>query len=212
MIPTDQQDPEGVAGSEPENQPKGNQEPRMVPLGELVEVRQENRALQERLAKLEAKLAGSQDTSSKQASPKAPPDDDLRATVAQIAAKERVRELVGELGLFDSTQGASVAAVLAKMPDLSPVEALQIAASREPDKFKDREQGTGRPPAMLRPSPGANPPPKQDTGFKERLEYTRKIAQHDKRRHREYANNLQGKFLAEALGWEHQLLPIPKQE
>jgi hypothetical protein len=210
MIPTDQDNPEGDAGSEPENQPKGNQEPRMVPLGELVEVRQENRALQERLAKLEAKLAGSQDTS-KQASPKAPPDDDLRATVAQIAAKERVRELVGELGLADSTQGASVAAVLARMPDLSPVEALQIAASREPDKFKDREQGTGRPPASLRPSAGASPPARQGSDFKDRIEYTRKIAQEDKRRHREYANNAVGHFLAKAMDWDHQLLPIPKK-
>ena len=188
----------------PATEPK---EAKSVPLGEHIELRKELRSATDRLADLEKRLALSEKPE-KPATTHAV-DGDLGTVVKEIQRKERIRELAAELGLGDRKQGEAVVDLLSKMPDLTPKEALDLAANRNPDLFKDR----GEPGfqagihGSMRPTPGTQPEP-QVSDYSARQAHIAKTA--DKVAKTQMWNNWVGSFAAKAVGRPHQLIKIPK--
>lgn len=184
---------------------------RMVPLGELVELRQELRMLKEQLA--QTKTGGaSADTPEKPKMPQPQPAE-LFEAVKDLQRRERMRSLAAELGLDSEKQVAEVAKILDANPGLNPVEAKSIASVRSPDVFSE-VASNGYDPAVhssMRPrSAGAQvEPPKSD--FKDRLAYVGETIKKNKSHGIRAFNNLVGSFAAKAVGRQHDLLPIPKK-
>lgn len=203
-------EPEGKSGSSPEKKPEG--EPKAVPLGEFIELRQELRETKARLAALEGPAPTEKAKDS--AAPRTPTGiDDLSKEVQRLANEQRVRGLVEELSLRNQKQGAAIAKLLTDMPGLTPAEAHKIAATRDPEAFKDGEVAEGAKAQFgsLTPRPGSSPEPVKEAGIKEHLAYAASLKATNNREARARGNNLAGHFLAEALGWEHKLTPVPKQ-
>jgi hypothetical protein len=209
----EEDDAEGADGALPSENTEAKKEPKTVPLGELIEQRQKSRELSEKVAKLEEALAKLSKQPEKAATPNAAgQESDIVQTVKELQRNQQIAATQESLGV-NRKQAQIIADLLSKHADLAPEEALTIAAMRNPDDFKDR--GAPNPAkaefGSLVPKPGSQPPQQQVSDWKQRLDYVRQVASVDKRRHHEYANNLAGKFLAKALGWEHHDLPLPKQ-
>lgn len=197
-------------GSSPGQQAEAQKDTRQVPLDALAEARQKARSAEDKAAALEAELARLKTPGSSAAAQLPPEVSQLALQLAEIQAKERLREMTVELGLADTKQADAVAKILAKNSELTPAEALEIAAKRAPDVFKDRGQ-PGFDPRIhgsLRPSTGSTSEPKK-SDFKSRLDFVKKQTGTDKAR---YTNNLVGGFAAKAMGWDqyHRKLPIPQ--
>jgi hypothetical protein len=141
------------------------------------------------------------------------PDDDRLPTdgLARIEKIERDLALgaIGrDLGLTSEQAGAVYD--LSRRADLDPAEALGVLRMRDPEKFGGTVASAPTYGGLRAGAAPRSKPPESD--WKERLAYTRQLAAVDKRRHGEYANNLAGKFLAKALGWEHHALPLPPND
>lgn len=210
MTSTSQDPAEGAAGSSPaEKTPEATKEARQVPLEALAEARQKARAAEENAARLEAELARLKNTQAPAAAAHPQSEiDKLSKQLQAIQQKERVRELTVELGLVDDKQAAFVAELQGKYSDLSPTEALELAARRNPELFKERGQ-PGYDPRIhgsTRPHAGAAPQP-QESDYKKRLATIRKSTGSDKNK---LLNNLIGGMAAKSLGWgkDHKKLPI----
>lgn len=212
MDPTDQDETPKDPSASLDTKPEGHQEQQTVPLGELVKERQAKRAaldeaaaLKAKIEAIEAKLTGTTPA------PKANVDEELRADIERIKTRDRIRDLERELQLGDEKQAEEVAAFLDKAPTLTAHEALAILAKRDPEKFAAPSASQGRPAhGQLVPRPGSQPEPRDESDFQERLEFTANLAAKDKRAHRKYADNMVGAMMAEAMGWDHRKLPIPK--
>lgn len=214
MTSTGQEDPaEGQDGLEPTtNKPEAQTEPRTVPVAAIAEQRQKTRDANERIAALEAELARIKESKGQAAPQKSGEvEEDLRATVMELKRAERTRGLVAELGLGSSAQADTVAKIIDSNPGLTPVEALDIAARRDPEGFKDRGQA-GFDPSIhgsLRPTKGSQPstePPKSD--LKKRFEYSDSLTVNKQKN--AVRNNAIGHFAAQAIGFkEHQLIKLP---
>lgn len=211
MTTTSQSESAGSDGTLPPDTKPAAKEPNGVPVGEHVETRQKLRDALDKVAALEAKLAQSEKPSVP-ATPKAKTGDD-QPNLQQIADRLRADDLADELGL-NRKQATAVADLMKKMPDATPAEALAIMAMRDPEGFKERGQQNGAQAQFgsLRPRPGAQPEPQAKTSdWKDRIAHTQSLLGKDKRQHAAYANNMAGKLLAKAMGWEHQDLPLPKK-
>ena len=196
----------GDASSEPAKQPEAPKEARQVPLDALAEARQKARAAEERIAALESELAQTKKTPPPAAAvPPQPELERIGKELAEIKQKERVRELTVELGLVDDKQAQAVLELVSKNPDLTSVEALELAAKRKPDVFKERGQ-PGFDPRIhgsMRPHAGSSPQPKESE-YKQRLAAAKKATGNDKHR---LLNNIVGGMAAKAMGWnEHKKL------
>lgn len=210
--PTSQDPADKAPGSEPVKDESAQKDTREVPLAALAESRQKARAAEEKAAKLEAELARLE---AERAAASAQPRTDIESIgkqLQEIQSRERLRELTSELGLADQKQAQAVAAILADSPKLTPTEALDIAAKRNPDSFKDRGVAgfDPRTHTTLRPASGGNPEPKK-SDHKRRIEHIKTLSGTDKKR---YLDNIAGSFAAKAMGWVdfHQKLPIPDQQ
>jgi len=208
----DPKDPKkGEAGSSPVKEtPKDDQ---TVPRGEFIEMRQQLRQALDELNALKAQKDAPTKTEPEPA--KAQPTDleQVRNELTEIRNRDHARNLIEELGLADRKQAQVVMDLLSKNPDLAPAEALELAAKRNADLFKER--GTpGFDPRIhgsLRPTPGSQPsaePKKSD--HQARMEHAHKLLK-EGRRHEaeEYAIDLIGAAGAKALGWDFKPKPIP---
>lgn len=208
MTSTGQELPaKGDASSEPAKQPEAPKEARQVPLDALAEARQKARAAEERMAALEAELATIKNDRKPAAA--AQPQSDieaLRNDLVEIKNRERLRSTISELGLADDKQAKIVLDIIDKNPGLDPTEALELAAKRKPDDFKDRGQPgfDPRTHGSMRPRAGTAPEPKVSDRQK-RLEAMKKATGNDKH---VLLNNYAGGLAAKALGWEHKKLPL----
>jgi len=175
-------------------------------------MRQQLRQALEQLAAIKDKPAAPAQTEPK-AIVQPAGDDDIRAELRNMRDRDRVRDLVGELGLADQKQGKAVLDLLSKNPDLAPPEALELAAKRAPDLFKERAT-SGYDPRMhgsLRPTHGSQPEPPPPSEHKQRIEYAKKLrASGHGHRAEEIVVDLLGAAAAKAIGWEYKSLPIPK--
>lgn len=212
MTSTSQSNAEGVGGSEPTKQtPEATKEARQVPLDALAEARQKARAAEDKAKELESELARLKGTGAAAAAQPQSEIERIGKTLADMQRNERIRNMAVELGLADTKQAELVAALIDKNADLTPVEALEIAAKRQPDLFKDRGQsgydprihGSLRPTSVSTPQPSASD--RQD-----RINAMKKMTGTDKQR---YVNNYVGGLAAKAMGWDkdHQKLPLPKK-
>lgn len=211
MTSTSQETPaKEAAGSEPVKQaPEATKEARQVPLDALAEARQKARAAEARIAELEAEVARTKNA--EQPAAAAQPQsgiEKIEKQLAEIQHRERTRELTVELGLADDKQAFAVMELISKNSDLTPTEALELAAKRKPDLFKERGQ-PGFDPRIhgsMRPHAGAAPQPKE-SDYKKRLAATAKATGVDKSR---LLNNIVGGMAADALGWgkDHKKFPV----
>jgi hypothetical protein len=212
MTSTSQSSAEGAGGSEPTKQaPEATKEARQVPLDALAEARQKARAAEDKTKELEQELARLKGTGAAAAAQPQSEIERIGKTLADMQRIERVRNMTVELGLADTKQAEVVASLIDKNADLTPVEALEIAAKRQPDLFKDRGQ-SGYDPRIhgsLRPTSVQNPQPSA-TDRQARLDAMKKMTGTDKAR---YVNNYVGGLAARAMGWDkdHQKLPLPKK-
>lgn len=199
--------------SEPNKKEEGkdDKDVQNVPLAALAEVRAAARQAKERAEAAEAELAKLREQISKESKDKPEGFEELSKQVAEINRRESLRNLSVSLGLIDEKQTAAVADLLAQAPSLTPSEALDIAAKRQPDLFKDR--GTpGFDPAThmaLRPGMETKPKDKKDD-FDVRRKAAARMTGIDGS---EFVKNLIGHEAAKAMGWEnrHKLMPIPKE-
>lgn len=193
-------------------------EPRVVPLDELAKQRQKTRDVRDearealaRVAQLEAELARLKDSKDTAAPAQEPGLDEIRRDLQEIKKMTRLDTLVGELGLASREQAAVVAKILESSADLTPAEALDIAAKRDPERFK----GRGQPGfdssihGSMRPSAGSPIP-----GQQQQSDLSKRFAFHDKlsvnRQRASIRHNAIGAEAAKALGWgDHKLLSIP---
>lgn len=203
------QEPEGKSGLEPEKKPEG--EPRFVPVGEFIEMRKELRSALEELKTL--KGSASAPASKDSAAPKGQAVDELSKQVQALAMDNRITNIKAELGLAKREQAEAVAKFLIEAPNLTPAEAVTLLARRDPKLFGAEGQADeGQKPnfASLTPRPGSAPEPVKDD-MQQRMEYIQKARNVNSREARRMSDNIAGHFLADALGWEHQLHPLPKQ-
>lgn len=204
---------EGETGSEPVVQtPEAATEPRQVPVAAVAAQRQKTRDAHERIAELEAELARLKTPSTQAAPQAAQGEDDIREAIRELRAENRMRGLVTELGLGSQEQAGIVSKLLESNPGLTPAEALDIAARREPEKFKDRGHSGFDPSihGVLRPTAGSQPAPaQQKSEYAKRFEYSDKLgATRDRNRVR---HNVIGHEVAKAIGFtEHKLLKLPE--
>lgn len=186
-----------------------------MPVGEFIEMRQQLRQALEKIAALEAKPAAPQKTEATPApAPPATEQEQISRKLQDIERRERIRDLVSELGLADQKQGQLVLDILSKNTDLAPPEALELAAKRSPDVFKERTGGGFDPRihGSLRPTPGSQPEPKKPDK-QLRAEHIKKLrADGHKQQADEYVTDIMGAAGAEALGWEYKKLPLPNQQ
>jgi hypothetical protein len=165
MTSTSQADPAKAApdSSSGKEAPEAKKEARQVPLEALAESREKAREAAARAEAAEAELARLKEQQKQPAAAAQPQgDDDIRKVVRDMQAKEQRRDLAAELGLVDDKQVEAVAGMLAKNPDLSRQEALELAAKRTPDLFQERGQ-PGYDPSVhgsTRPRAGSAPQPK----------------------------------------------------
>lgn len=211
MTATSQTDGAGEASKVPVTNPEPT-EPKTVPLGEHIELRKKFREADERIAKLESALAAKANTPDP-ATQKAPQgNDDLRKDIEALKTKERLRSVSDELGLGDPKQVEKVSALM-DATGLNAREALAIMAQREPEAFADVGQRGGAEAsfASLAPRPGSSPQPKRDE-VADRRKFVQSLKKTDRQSYNRYLDNQIGGHLADALGWEHKLLDIPKQQ
>lgn len=176
----------------------GATETRQVPIDALAASRQKARTAEDRVAELEARLAQLEPKVGA-ASAQAPVDVEARKTLDEIRTERRQQKLAAELGLPEQKQVAIVAALLDKNADLTPIEALEIAAKRQPDVFKDRGQ-PGFDPSVhgsLRPTPGGTPKTEQAFDSQAWKEKVMKLPGRERER---AVNNFIGGIAANALG------------
>ncbi len=145
------------------------------------------------------------------ASAQAPVDQEARKALAEIQAERRQQKLAQDLGLGDAKLVDIVAGLLDKNPGLSPTEALEIAAKRQPDVFKERGQ-SGYDPSIhgsLRPSNGGTPPtaPKFDAEA-----WQKSVSKLPGKMKVDAVNNHLGGIAANVLGLGqyHKKIPLPK--
>lgn len=176
-----------------------------VPLGEHIELRQRFRALEEENAKLKVPAEN------KSAAPAAAFDQEQ---IAALTRRARIQDLQVELNASPK-QAEAVAAVMDKAKDLSPVEARQLAAMRQPDLFKDDDDGfqpgthgVARPGVRM-PEPVAERDEVGDSITYMRSLLDDKSPTFNKNKAGLYLNNLAGRLAAMDTGKPgHQLLPI----
>lgn len=214
MTATGQEKAKGDQGSEPkvEKPAAEPKEPKTVPLGEFIEMRQKMQELRDELASMKAASAPSE-KKPEPAAPQTPAEtDELRKRVAKMEEQRHIDELVRELSLTNKKQAELVSQTLARNPDLSPAEALAHAAKREPDIFKDREQAEAAKAAFssLRPTSGSRPEPKQ-SDFKQRVEHVRSLQGKDKRQMNAYIRDICANAAARAAGLDYEQLQLPQQ-
>lgn len=211
-LPSTSQD-EGQDGTEPTtNAPESTKDAQTVPLGEHIEMRKEMRALRDELAALKGGKEAPKEEPKQPASTQAP-DDQLRKTVEDMQRRERLRDIRSEFGL-DSKQADAVMEVLDKNPSLSLVEAKTIASVRNADLFSESQQGgfdAGTHGVMRPRSVSQHPEPKQ-SDFKQRQEYLSKYRKVDRAGAKTMVNNWIGSFAAKAVGKEHSMMPLPRQD
>lgn len=198
--PTSQPPANTPPGSSPESKAVEATETRQVPLEALAASRQKVRTAEERVAELEARLAQLEPKVGA-ASAQAPVDVEARKALDEIRAERRQQKLAAELGLPEPKQVAVVAALLDKNADLTPTEALEIAAKRQPDMFKDRGQ-PGFDPSIhgsLRPTPGGAP--QTEPAFDSDA-WKKKVMSLPGRQKEAAINNHIGGLAAKALGLE----------
>jgi phage-related protein len=211
MTSTGQQVPaEGAPDSSSGKQaPEAPKETRQVPLDALAEARQKARAAEDKIAEMQAELARLKNTDKQVAQP--PPQQDFEAvakTLREMQQRERMRDLAADLGLADSKQAQVVADLLAKNSDLTPAEALDLAAKRNAELFKDRGQPGFDPRVHGSTRPRAGTPPEpQKPDFRARLDHAaKKLAGKTKD---EFLDNMIGAMAAKAKGWrDHKKAPF----
>jgi len=205
------QEANGESGSEPEKKPEA--ESRSVPLGEFIEMRKELRSALDELKELKGSAATKKSEVS--AAPKTPSNiEELSKQVQQIAIDQKLRSVKEELGLHTHKQAEAVAKLLTELPSLTPDEALILLAKRDPQMFAvDGQVAEGQKAnfGSLTPRPGSAPEPVKEDDYEERLKVTKQLRTVNRKASVQLANNMAGKFLADALGWEHKMLPLPKQ-
>ncbi|MFN7609633.1 MAG: hypothetical protein ACK5QX_01645 [bacterium] len=212
MTSTSQNPAEGTGGLEPTNKaPEAQKEARQVPLDALAEARQKARAAEERAKELESEVARLKGSGAPAAAQPQSEIERIGKTLADMQRNERIRNMAVELALPDVKQAEVVASLIDKNADLTPVEALEIAAKRQPDLFKDRGQ-SGYDPRIhgsQRPTSVPNQPA-STSDRQERLSAMKKMTGTDKAR---YVNNYVGGIAAKAMGWDsiHQKIPLTKK-
>lgn len=209
MTTTSQSDGKDKPGSEPAKA-EPSQEPKTVPLGEHIELRQKLRERDEKFAAMEAELAQLKNKPAPEA-PKNPQLDEITKTLSEIQLRENRRAIQSELGLTDE-KAADEVVKLMKEKGLAAREALTIASLRQPDLFASKERATGGEPqfASLTPRPGSTPQQKPDE-LEQRRAYRASLKGKDEAMRGRVIDNEIGGHLADALGWDHQLLKIPTQ-
>lgn len=187
-----------------------DKEPQAVPLGEHIEMRKDLRKALDEVAALKEQLA----KSAKPVDPadsKTPSVAELHKTLQELQNENARKAVIGELGLTDVKQADAVVKLMQEK-GLAAHEALSIAASRSPDIFAGLGGTNGNAPQFgsLTPRPGSSPQPKPDDD-QLRSAYIKSLHGKDERTRERYLDNRVGHFLAESMGWEHQLLPLPQQ-
>lgn len=212
MSATAQPEGKDAPGKVPEGKtPEPKTDDKMVPLGEFIELRQQLKAMGEKLKTFEDQRVAPEKVETKTAPPVLTDTEQLRNELKDIQRRERLRDLTNELGLGDQKQAQAVLDILGKNPDLAPPEALELAAKRAPDTFKERG-GSGFDPNIhgsLRPKPGNQPPEPKPSEHKQRIAHMAKLTK-EGRRHdaEEFAVDLIGQAGAKALGWDYKPKPI----
>lgn len=138
-------------------------------------------------------------------------NNDTAQRIEQIERKLAITECAASLGLSEKL--AVGVYDLGKKSGLTAAESLAVLRERDPSTYGDPLAGASFQHGSLRPS-RSGPQPKADPArdYAERLEYTQQLRKTNRREAGQLANNMAGKFLAEALGWEHEMIPIPRRQ
>lgn len=211
MTSTSQADPaKDATGSLPADQtPEASAEPRTVPVAAIAEQRQKTRDALAELAELKAELARLKSIT-EQAAPQRQ-DEAVHKDIQELKRDKQIRKLVGELGLASDKQGEAVAKILESNKDVTPIEAVDLAARRDRELFKDRG-APGFDPSIhgsLTPSRGSEPSSQpQKSDMQKRFELADK--QNTSRRKMSVINNMLGHEAAKAVGkLDHELFKLP---
>lgn len=203
-------DAEAKTGASPE-QAKDEGNAKTVPLGEHIELRQKHRAMEEELKALRDQLAKKQDPPA----PAGPAEKSIQDDIRELKRDQRIRSLSDELGV-SSKQSAAIAELMDKTPGLSSAEAKSLATMRQPDLFKDGDDGFDpRTHGAARPGVRMPEPVVEKDDFKERLDLLKTIDEgvpHNKRniaRRDQLMANLIGSLAAHDVGKPgHELIRL----
>ena len=214
MTSTSQPDPAKEAPASSAGQaPEAKTEAKTVPLGEHIELRQELRTLKEKLAAMEASVVKpNAGTSQSQ-----PASQDDKALLQQVLQRQQAQDLQAELGLGSVKAAQAVAELMGKMPGLTPVEAKNLAANRNPDLFGESSAQGGFQPGIhgaARPNAGGPPPqePKPDE-FTQRLKDIAGVSKGNRQLSDNLWVNLVGRVAASQVGLtDHQLMKMPTRK
>lgn len=211
-LPSMQKD-DSQGGVEPSTKSlESNKDAHAVPLGEHIEMRKELRALRDELAALKGGKEPPQKEPVQPATTQAS-DDQLRRMVEDMQRRERLRDIRSEFGLNDA-QANAVMDVLAKNPALSLVEAKTVAVTRHAEAFAEAQPdgfdaGTH---GVMRPRSVSQHPEPQPSDFKQRQKHLNEYRKVDREGAKQVLNNWIGSFAAKAVGKEHKLMPLPRQD
>lgn len=191
-----------------------------VPLAELVKIRQRAAQAEQELKDLKAKLdkQGSQANKKDPQPPQSTESNPLEERLKRIERQETLRSLMSEHGM-DPKQADAVQSVMDDTPGLSPEEARQVAALRDPDTFAEGSHAMGYDPAThgsSRPRPGSMPDASSDqSDYEDRLAYAESLLKQggSKKQHQRVLDNLVGRIAARQTGRTgHQLIPVPTRK
>jgi len=202
-------------GSEPQvNQSESQQGAQGVPVGEFIEMRKELRAAREEIAAMKAQSSQPQTTT--QPADTQASDGGLAEAVRELQQNDRVRNLIGELGLTSQEQATAVAKIMDDNPALNAVEAYTIASGRDGEMFGKVDGAGGFDPGThgsMRPrSVSLEPEKPAKSDFQQRSELLEQRFKHDKVGAQKAWNNWVGHFAAKEIGRPHDLIPLPKQQ
>jgi hypothetical protein len=211
-------DDQQPAGTLPEGQTAdASSDDKTVPLSELVKHRQEAARLREELDALKKKDSPADTAKPDVVPPQTPASDPVSDRLEKLERQAQLRGLSDQYGLTDKQ--ADAVSVLMRDKGLDAGEARTLAAHRDPDLFAVEGGAAGGFDAAMhatsRPTPGSAPAPVEQQGpdTQERLDYIAKLRSQggDKKRAKEYLDNLCGSIAAQQVGRAgHERLPIPK--
>lgn len=205
----------------PETQSTSTQQKgeRTVPVAALADEREKRQEANAKLEQLEKELAALKASKAPDPHQPNPSDDsDVRHALKDLQERDRRRtqeeqkqKLAVELGLTSSEQVDAVSEIRSKNPDLSSVEAMEMAARRKPDLFKDRG-ARGFDPAIhgsARPQATGSPPAPQKSDYKRRLEAMKKTTG---KQQMDLFYDQVGTMAQRAMGWgeRQNRIPIPE--
>lgn len=127
--------------------------------------------------------------------------------LAEVEKRLAIEAAMRDLNLTE--EQAAAAHTLAKSNDLTLIEAVEVAKLRDRKLFANDAQAAQF--GSLSPRPGGPRPQQRGPTIQDHIAHAVSLKASNNREAKARANNIAGHFLAEAMGWEHTMMDLPRE-